>query len=57
MGDYFIIQPNHHWWNFSSFKQNLENNGKPMNKNVGYASNTNDWWLDKKDLSRLIKKN
>ena len=55
MGDYFIIQPNHPWWNITKFKEKIDIKGKEMSFKNGYVSNNNDWWLTKNELKKLIK--
>ena len=54
MGDYFIIQPNHHWWNVSSFKKSVESHGEPMKDLKEYASGTNTQWLSLDELKALM---
>lgn len=54
MGSYYIIQPNHHWWNISSFKKNIESQGRPMKSQNEYASGTNEDWLTSSQLKDLI---
>jgi len=54
MGDHFIIQPNHHWWNVSSFKKSVESQGKPMKDLKEYASGTNTQWLSPDELKELM---
>jgi len=56
MGDHYIIQPNHHWWNTSKFKEAIETKGKPITGITEYASGTNTEWLDKVQLAGLIAK-
>lgn len=55
MGDHYIIQPNHHWWNISEFKETVESQGKPMENIIEYASGTNTQWLTTEQLEALIK--
>ena len=55
MGDHYIIQPNHHWWNISSFREVVESQGEPMQNMEEYASGTNTQWLTKDQLQELIK--
>ncbi len=54
MGDYFIIQPNHPWWNVTKFKKFIKKNGSPVKFVNGYSSEINDWWLKKSELKKLI---
>ena len=55
MGDYYIIQPNHHWWNISAFKKAVESKGTVMQNMTEYSSDTNTQWLSKEQLQHLIK--
>lgn len=55
MGDHYIIQPNHHWWNISAFKETVENRGKPMENISEYASGTNTQWLTTEQIQNLLK--
>ena len=54
MGSYYVVQPNHHWWNISKFKREIEKKGKTDIKIEEYSSSTNHWWLSKKELKGLI---
>lgn len=54
MGDHYIIQPNHHWWNTSSFKRAVEQKGQPIANITEYASGTNSEWLDQSELKQLV---
>ena len=56
LGDHYIIQPNHHWWNISKFREAIETKGKPITGITEYASGTNNEWLDKVQLADLIAK-
>ena len=56
MGDYYVIQPNHHWWNMSEFKEMIEAKGKPISSVKEYASGTNTEWLNQSQLADLISK-
>ncbi len=55
MGMYFVIQPNHHWWNVSDFKLSIENRGEDVFGMREYASDTNDVWLTEKQITTLIR--
>ena len=46
MGDLYIIQPNHHWWNMSDFKDMVEAKGEPVCDIKEYASGSNTEWLE-----------
>lgn len=54
MGDHYIIQPNHHWWNISAFKEAVESQGKPMENIAEYASGTNTQWLTAEQIKNLL---
>lgn len=51
-GDYFIIEPEFHWW---SSKTHISNGGIPVKEGFVYASNTNDRWLTIEELKGLVK--
>ncbi len=55
MGDYFVIQPDYHWWNLSDFKKNIEKQGIPTKITSEYSSGNNDVWLSQKQIIELIK--
>ncbi len=55
MGDYFIIQPNHPWWNVTKFKKYIDKNGSPIIFQEGYSSDINDWWIKKNELKNLVE--
>ncbi len=54
LGEYFIVQPNHYWWNISEFKKIVEKKGKPMEIKA-YSSDTNTEWLSISQLNNLVK--
>jgi UDP-N-acetylglucosamine 4,6-dehydratase len=54
MGQYYVLQPAHYWWNVSQFLDRVKERGRPIEKAFEYASNTNDWWLSAKELKALI---
>lgn len=54
MGDRYIIQPSHHWWNVEKFFKAVRKMGTPVEDTFEYASNTNDWWLVGDELGALI---
>ena len=56
MGDHYIIQPNHHWWNISDFKKMIETKGSFVTDIKEYASGTNTQWLTKSQMVDLIQK-
>jgi len=49
LGDRFVIQPVHPWWN----QDNLSD-GEPLPDGYKYASDENDQWLTIDDLRRMI---
>ena len=57
MGDHYVIQPNHHWWNISYFKQHIEREGSVVDTHAEYASNTNTNWLSSADIKLLVENN
>jgi len=50
--DYYIVEPEFHWW---SNKGHIANGGKPVKEDFKYASDTNDRWLTVEELKELIK--
>ena len=56
MGQYYVIQPNHHWWNVSAFKKVVETKGKVVSGMQEYASNTNAIWMNSKQIAELLDK-
>jgi UDP-N-acetylglucosamine 4,6-dehydratase len=56
MGQYYIIQPNHHWWNVSDFKKAVEKKGKVVSGMQEYASNTNTNWMNSEQIAGLLYK-
>ena len=56
MGKYYIIQPNHHWWNVSDFKRVVETKGRVVSGMQEYASNTNTTWMNSKQIADLLEK-
>lgn len=50
--DYYIVEPEFHWW---SNEGHIANGGKPVKEDFKYASNTNDRWLTVEELRELIK--
>ena len=55
MGDYYVLQPAHHWWNVSKFLDRIKERGKAVQTSFEYASNTNDKWVSTDDLKTLIE--
>jgi UDP-N-acetylglucosamine 4,6-dehydratase len=54
MGDHYIIQPSHHWWNFASFQQRVKERGEPIAEPFEYSSNGNGWWMSEDERRRLV---
>jgi len=54
MGDYYIIQPGHHWWNVSAFLEHVREHGRAIQEPFEYASNTNQRWLTTDELRALV---
>jgi UDP-N-acetylglucosamine 4,6-dehydratase/5-epimerase len=54
MGDHYILQPGHHWWNVSAFLERVREQGRPITDSFEYASNTNDRWVSKDELRALV---
>jgi UDP-N-acetylglucosamine 4,6-dehydratase len=50
--DYFIIEPEFHWW---SAKTHISNGGKSVEDGFVYASNLNDRWLTVEELVRMVQ--
>ena len=55
MGDHYILQPGHHWWNVSAFLERVREQGHPITDSFEYASNTNDRWVSKDELRALVE--
>src|SRR6266700_3952543 len=49
MEDRYVIQPSHPWWRREKWV-----NGKPLPEGFRYASDTNDRWLNNRDLQELV---
>ncbi len=54
MGDHYIIQPAHHWWNVESFFEKVRDIGKPVEVEFEYDSHNNTQWLTDDELKILI---
>ncbi len=48
--DMFVIQPAHHWWKVEKWAD-----AKSLPDGFRYASDTNNQWLSKEDLQRMIE--
>ncbi len=55
MGNYYVLQPSHHWWNVKAFMERFKGAGKSPPDGFEYASNSNTWWLTPKELSTLFE--
>jgi UDP-N-acetylglucosamine 4,6-dehydratase len=55
MGDYYVLQPTHHWWNVKAFNEKMKERGKPILEPFEYSSRTNDWWLSASELGTLVR--
>lgn len=54
MGDLYILQPAHHWWNVEAFFESVKKQGSPVEEAFEYASDTNDRWLDDDEVEALV---
>jgi UDP-N-acetylglucosamine 4,6-dehydratase len=54
MGDHYILQPGHHWWNVTAFLERVREQGRPIANSFEYASNTNDRWVTNDELRALV---
>jgi UDP-N-acetylglucosamine 4,6-dehydratase len=50
VGAQYVVLPEHPWWTASP--RWME--GKPVDDQFAYASDSNDWWLTKEDLLELL---
>ena len=48
--DVYVVLPEHPWWT----GENPWVEGKPLDEEFTYASNTNDWWLEADELQERI---
>jgi UDP-N-acetylglucosamine 4,6-dehydratase/5-epimerase len=55
MGNHYVLQPAHHWWNVSDFLDRVKERGKPIDVAFEYASNTNSWWVSAHELKGLVQ--
>ena len=49
-GEVYVVLPEHPWW--TDDPRWVE--GRPLDGDFAYASNTNDWWLDTDELRALL---
>ena len=54
MGDHYILQPGHHWWNVEAFLASVQKKGQPIDKPFEYASDSNDHWYSDDALKALV---
>lgn len=54
MGDHYIIQPTHSWWNTKAFEAHIKGAGKQIENPFEYESGGNDWWLDEEEIQQLV---
>jgi UDP-N-acetylglucosamine 4,6-dehydratase len=54
MGDHYIMQPAHHWWNVTEFLERVQAHGTALDESFEYASDSNTWWSTKEELRRLV---
>ena len=54
MDDYYIIQPTFSWWNTDSLKKSIGKTGSAVAEYFEYASNSNDFWLEEKDIKYFL---
>ena len=54
MGDHYILQPTHHWWNVGAFQEKVRARGKSIDEAFEYSSQSNTWWLDPAEVKALV---
>jgi len=54
MGDYYVLQPAHHWWNVSEFLERVRTKGKRIEEAFEYSSHDNTSWIDGDELKALV---
>tara|TARA_B100000686_G_scaffold104955_1_gene112124 strand:- start:7343 stop:8338 length:996 start_codon:yes stop_codon:yes gene_type:complete len=55
MGNYYLIQPMHSWWNTKKLKQIIGRTGAPVSESFEYCSNKNSDWLSINEIKKLVK--
>jgi UDP-N-acetylglucosamine 4,6-dehydratase len=55
MGDYYIIEPSHTWWNLKAFIEKVKDEGRRVEEPFEYSSATNDRWMTDGELKALAK--
>ncbi len=51
--DYYVIQPDFHWWSASEYEKN---GGKSVPEGFRYSSDKNTQWLTVEELKKMIEK-
>lgn len=54
MGSYYIIAPQHVWWDMSAFMELTGTGGHPVTEPFEYSSGNNDLWMESANLKKLI---
>lgn len=49
LGKWFLIQPEHPWWGHDAWP-----NGTALVSDLPYSSDSNEWWLDRAALERVL---
>ena len=55
MGDYYVVQPNHTWWNLTRFIETVQRQGHALDAPFEYASDANDRWMSRAELEALVE--
>ncbi|HUS53572.1 MAG TPA: UDP-N-acetylglucosamine 4,6-dehydratase (inverting) [Thermohalobaculum sp.] len=54
MGEYYVLQPAHHWWNVSDFLERVRMKGKRIEEAFEYSSHDNTAWIAGDELKALV---
>lgn len=54
MSKYYVIKPQHAWWNDDEFKERVNKVGEPVPADWEYSSDTNSKWLTDDEISKLV---
>lgn len=54
IGDYYVIQPQHSWWDMKAFSERASSLGEEVAPGWEYASGTNDWWVTPDELKQIV---
>ncbi len=54
MGDHYILQPSHHWWNVKAFMNRIREKGRAVESPFEYSSDNNTSWLDDTAIAELV---